>query len=80
MTREVDAAIRLSFNPFEAELSPTEKAWRAALATGMESVLEAGAASLDDLVRGLNDKNVPDRAGRSWTATSLEAELSRLAW
>ncbi len=75
-----DAALKKSFNPYETDLSDFERAYRKALACGLEAVLDKGASSLSEIVSALNEHNVPDSSGRRWTEASLETELARLAW
>jgi hypothetical protein len=75
------AAIRnqdLGFDPAEHNHDPVEKAYRDTLANGLETVLQNGAESLEDLVKGLNNLSIFGPHGVSWTPELLETELSRL--
>lgn len=69
----------LGFDPRDFNLSPVEKAYQDALGDGLEQVLGAGADTLEDLVKGLNELSVTAPGGEKWTVESLAAELNRLA-
>jgi hypothetical protein len=66
------------FDQRQFSLSPVEKAYQDALGDGLEAVLGAGAETIEDLVKGLNERSVTGPAGEAWTAESLAAELNRL--
>jgi hypothetical protein len=68
----------LGFDPREFNLSPVDKAYQDALGDGLEHVLGAGAETIEDLVKGLNELSVTGPNGEAWTTESLAAELNRL--
>ena len=68
----------LGFDPAEHNHDPVEKAYRDALADGLETVLQNGAETLQDLVSGLNALSVFGPNSMSWTPELLERELARL--
>jgi hypothetical protein len=68
----------LGFDPAEHNHDPVEKAYRDALANGLEAVLQGGAESIEDLAKGLNALSVFGPHSVGWTPELLEAELSRL--
>jgi hypothetical protein len=69
-----------NFDPNDYNADPVEQAYRNALGDGLELVLGKGAASLTDLVNGLNAISVTSLQGKTWTEDMLESELRRLAW
>jgi len=69
-----------NFNPQDFNADPIEAAYRNSLGNGLESVLGAGAETLADLVKGLNELSVAGPGGRAWTEDLLASELRRLAW
>jgi hypothetical protein len=68
----------LGFDPSEYNTDPVEKAYRDALADGLELVLDAGADTLADVVAALNARSVCGPGGKSWTEEMLASELNRL--
>ena len=70
----------LNFNPQDFTADPVEVAYRNTLGDGLERVFESGAETIADMVKGLNDRNVPGPEGKLWTEALLESELRRLAW
>jgi hypothetical protein len=68
----------LGFDPSEYDTNPVEVAYRNALADGLERVLDKGAESLADVVKGLNELSTFATDGSAWTEEKLAAELSRL--
>lgn len=68
----------LGFDPREFDTDPVERAYRDALADGLERVLERGADTLDGIVSGLNALSVSTKSGGRWTEDLLTAELDRL--
>jgi recombinase-like protein len=68
----------LGFDPNEYDTNPVEVAYRNALADGLERVLDKGAESLADVVKGLNELSAFANDGSAWTEEKLAAELSRL--
>ncbi len=49
-----------------------------ALGDAFEAVFENGAATLDDVVAGLNDMGFRMPDGQAWTAATFESEMTRL--
>lgn len=70
----------LNFNPQDFTTDPVEVAYRTALGDGLEKTFEAGAETLADMVKGLNDRSVAGPDGKIWSEALLESELRRLAW
>jgi hypothetical protein len=70
----------LNFNPQDFNGDPLEAAYRTALGDGLEKSFEAGADSLADMAKGLNDRSVAGPDGKAWTEELLASELRRLAW
>ena len=68
----------LGFDPREFDEDPVEKAYRDALADGLERILDKGADTLADLVAALNAASVTTKRGGPWTEAALAAELERL--
>jgi hypothetical protein len=68
----------LGFDPNEYDTNPVEVAYRNALADGLERVLDQGAESLADVVKGLNELSACGPDGSAWTEEKLAAELCRL--
>jgi hypothetical protein len=68
----------LGFDPREFDTDPVEKAYRDALADGLERVLERGADTLADIVKGLNAASVTTKSGGAWSEELLAAELDQL--
>jgi len=68
----------LGFDPREFNEDPVEKAYRDALADGLERVLDRGADTLAGIVAALNAASVTTKAGGAWTEDTLAAELGRL--
>jgi hypothetical protein len=68
----------LGFDPREFNEDPVEKAYRNALADGLERVLERGADTLPAIVSALNAASVTTKSGGAWTEDTLAAELDRL--
>jgi recombinase-like protein len=68
----------LGFDPNEYDTNPVAVAYRDALADGLERVLDQGAESLADVVKGLNELSAGGPDGSAWTEEKLAAELSRL--
>jgi hypothetical protein len=66
------------FDPREFNADPVEKVYRDALGDGLEHVLGAGAETIADIVRALNDIGVTTPNGEPWTEESLAIELNRL--
>ncbi len=77
MTKATDN-LDLGFDPREFHTDPVETAYRDALADGLERVLSAGADTLGEIVKGLNELSVTRVSGAAWTEESLAAELDRL--
>lgn len=69
----------LGFDPNVYDTNPVEVAHRLALADGLERVLEQGAETLADIIRGLNDLNVTAPDGSGWSEDIFESEIRRLA-
>lgn len=69
----------LSFNPNVYESDPVECSYRDKLGDGLERLLDDGADTLEELVKGLNDLNITARTGERWIASTLEAEFHRLS-
>lgn len=68
----------LGFDPNEYDTNPVTVAYRSTLADGLERVLDQGAETLADVVRGLNELSAFAVDGSAWTEETLAAELSRL--
>jgi hypothetical protein len=68
----------LGFDPREFNEDPIEKAYRNALADGLERVLDKGADTLAAIVTALNAASVTTKSGGAWTGDMLAAELDRL--
>jgi hypothetical protein len=68
----------LGFDPNEYDTNPVHIAYRNTLADGLERVLEGGAETLADIVKGLNAQSVFASDGSAWTEETLAAELARL--
>lgn len=68
----------LGFDPREFNTDPVDKAYRDALADGLERVLEHGADTLADVTKGLNELSVSTKSGGPWSEETLAAELDRL--
>jgi hypothetical protein len=68
----------LGFDPAEYDTNPVEVAYRTALADSLERVLDKGAESLTDIVKGLNELSTFGADGSAWTEQKLASELSRL--
>jgi hypothetical protein len=68
----------LGFDPREFNEDPVEKAYRDALADGLERVLDRGVDTLGDVVAALNAASITTKSGGPWTEDGLAAELSRL--
>lgn len=68
----------LGFDPREFNTDPVETAYRDALADGIERVLERGADTLAEMVKGLNELSVFTKSGAPWSEATLAAELDRL--
>jgi hypothetical protein len=77
MTQATDNRV-LGFDPREFNEDPVEKAYRDALADGLERVLDRGAETLGDIVTALNAASVTTKGGGPWTEETLASELSRL--
>lgn len=59
-------------------LTPTS-GYEDSLGESLEALLKEGKTSLDDLVAGLNARNVLGPNGQNWTPALLKLELARLA-
>lgn len=70
----------LNFNPQDFNADPIEAAYRNALGDGLEHTFAAGADTLADMVKGLNERSVAGPDGKAWTEELLASELRRLAW
>jgi hypothetical protein len=68
----------LGFDPREFNEDPIEKAYRDALADGLERILDSGVDALSDLVKALNTASVTTKSGGAWTEATLATELDRL--
>jgi hypothetical protein len=68
----------LGFDPREFNEDPVEKAYRNALADGLERVLGQGTDTLPAIVAALNAASVTTKSGGAWTEDTLAAELGRL--
>ena len=68
----------LGFDPREFNEDPVEKAYRNALADGLERVLDKGTDTLVAIVAALNTASVTTKSGGAWTEDTLAAELERL--
>jgi hypothetical protein len=69
----------LGFDPSEYDTNPVAVAYRNTLADGLERVLDKGAETLTDVVRGLNELSAFAPDGSAWSEETLAPELSRLA-
>lgn len=67
-----------TYDAVEYNIDPREKAYRDTLADGLEAVLGDGAEALSEIVKGLNERNIPGPQGYRWTEALLEKELGRL--
>jgi hypothetical protein len=76
--RDATNNLDLGFDPREFNADPVEKAYRDALADGLERVLERGAETLADILKTLNEMGVTTMSGTPWTDETLAAELDRL--
>jgi hypothetical protein len=69
---------KLGFDPRTFDTDPVEKAYRDALADGLERALERGVVTLEELMHALNKASVTMKDGTPWTEQALAAELARL--
>jgi hypothetical protein len=56
----------------------TDREYEDRLGDALETLLERGADSLDDLAAGLAELGVAPPSGGTWSAAGLAAELARL--
>ncbi len=68
----------LGFDPNIYDTDPVGVAYRNALADSLERVLDNGAESLADIVKGLNELSAFGPDGSAWTEETLASELARL--